>query len=95
MQETATDAENVVGSKIAAPTTLARLFGLGGVIGSASGIGTPATVGAMATAGLYGTKPIQRILTSKFATGQHDYQKYLADAIRRFTPTASAEINEE
>lgn len=95
LQESASAAEDVIGSRSAAPSSMSRLAGLATLAGSASGLGVGATAAGLGAAGLYGTKPAQRILTSKFATGGSEYQKHLADAIRRFSPTVASEFNQE
>lgn len=95
LQETATAAERAIGSKLITPTNISRLVSLTSLAGSSSGLGTSPTLGILAAAAGYGTKPAQRLLTGKFATGGHEYQKYLADAIRKFSPTVAAESSKE
>jgi len=95
MQDSATAAENVIGSSTPSPSSMSRLAGLATLAGSVSGLGIVPTASVLGAAGLYGTKPVQRVLTSKFATGGSKYQKQLADAIRRFSPTVAAEFNQE
>lgn len=95
LQDTATAAENVIGSKERPVSTMARMAGLAGLIGTSSGLGMPTALGSLVAAGAYGTKPVQKALTSKFATGERGYQKYLAEAIRKFAPGVSTELNKE
>lgn len=95
LQKTAMDAAETVGSKTPPPSTVARLAGLAGLVSSTAGLGLVPTLAGLGAAGAYGTKPVQKALTGRFARGDYDSQKVLAEALRKLSPAEVSQLMEE
>lgn len=95
LQQTAMDAAETVGSRTPPPSTVARLAGLAGLASSTAGLGVVPTLAGLGAAGAYGTKPVQKALTGKFARGEYEQQKALAEALRRLSTAEASQLMKE